>query len=129
MSRIASLAALIAVSLTALLAAQTEDGDRLRIRVVPRYTSAPGALRVIAIVERDDRNRRLTVEVDSPGAYRSSERPLEGDHASRRHALTFTNLPVGTYEIRVRLMGVDTDLTAVRTFSVFAEDGRSSSVR
>jgi hypothetical protein len=107
---------------TALLAAapaQSQEGDRLRVRVVPRYTTPkPGNMRVIAWVEPDARNRRITVEIDSPTVFRSSERQLHGEDDARRHAVVFTGLPEGQYEVRVRLRGVNTDITLTRPFMV-----------
>ena len=119
-------AALVLTAPAPTIAQSTGDAadQRLRVRVVPRYAPAPGSLRVTSWVQPDDRNRRLIVELDSPALYRSSELPLDGDQAARRHALTFTHLPRGQYEIRIRVLGIDTDIRAVRSFSVTSDAAR-----
>ncbi|MBI4486461.1 MAG: hypothetical protein HY655_10660 [Acidobacteria bacterium] len=113
--------AILAAMLVAPLPTPAVAGERLEVRIVPHFTSAPGSLRVTVSVEPDDRNRRLTVEVDSPALYRSSERPLNGDRAARTYAITFTHLPPGNYEIRVHLTGTGKELIAVRDFFVTSD--------
>jgi hypothetical protein len=118
MARATFLAALLA-TLNVASSAPAQERERLRVRVVPQFTTpAPGNMRVIAWVEPDARNRRLIVELDSIRLFRSTERPLDGEHAARRHAVVFTHLPAGNYEIRIRLTGIDSDVEAVRTFQV-----------
>lgn len=70
-TRLAALALSVAVmALNAPLSLTA--GDRLGIRVVPQqFTPAPGNLRVIAAVQPDERNRSLSVEIDSIAYYRS----------------------------------------------------------
>jgi hypothetical protein len=118
---------LAALTLLAVLAgtALGESAERLAVRVVPRFAApSPGAMRVTAVVERDARNRRLVIEVESARLYRSSERPLHGAKEPRRHAFTFSHLPPGQYEIRVHLLGTDGEQTEVRLFSVRSEDSQ-----
>jgi hypothetical protein len=117
----AAIAAATLLTAPAWAAAQSSEPSlRLRARVVPRYAPAPGAMRVIAMVERDEDNRRLVVEIDSRNFYRSSERSLN-DRSARRHAVTFTHLPAGEYEVRVRLIGTDVNTTEVLAFYVTSD--------
>jgi hypothetical protein len=129
MRRIYRAAATIAAAalLTAASATATQSSDpppRLRVRVVPRYAPEPGNMRVIALIERDEHNRRLVVEIDSRNFYRASERSLNGDRSARRHAVTFTHLPAGEYEVRVRLIGTDINTTEVLAFYVTSAGSR-----
>ena len=77
--------------------------DRLRIDVYPRFTAAPAAVRVRAVVPPDDHNRSLQFVADAGGYYRSSLISLEGASAAAVTELTLKNLPAGEYAVTVIL--------------------------
>lgn len=80
-------------------------GERVTIRVSPAVAFAPANLVVRASIEADVQNRSIQIIAESPDFYRSSEVQLEGDKAPRTSMIEFRNLPTGTYDVRVLLMG------------------------
>jgi len=80
-------------------------GERVSIRVSPAVAFAPANLVVRASIEADEQNRSMEIVAESQDFYRSSEVQLEGDKAPRTSRIEFRNLPPGTYEVRVTLMG------------------------
>jgi hypothetical protein len=89
-----------------LLAQPSGSGDALSIRIIPGLTAtAPGAVAVIATIPSHEDNRALRVVAESSEFYRSSQVELNGERAPRTSQFTFTNLPVGEYEITVILGG------------------------
>jgi len=82
-------------------------GDKITIKASPEISFAPAHLVVRASVEADPANRALEVVLDSEDYYRSSMVDLDGEHAPRTSILEFRGVPSGTYEISVRLLGVD----------------------
>ena len=87
-------------------------GNRLRIDVVPRFSSAPGAFRVRAIVTREENNRSLEIVADSGDYYRSSTLQLDGAHAATVTEMFFRNLPSGSYQVTVTLVDADGNRTS-----------------
>ena len=83
-----------------LVAAAPLAGDgSARIRASPRMAGSPATVSVTVTVERRERNRALTVTIDSGDYYRSSELPLEGDKAPRSHSIRYVGLPANEYQI------------------------------
>lgn len=101
---------------------QSAAGNRLGLRVQPQFTPAPGNLRIIAAIQPDERNHSLIVEIESIAYYRRSEVPLDGAHAARIQSVTYTELPVGSYEVRVHLYAVDDEILEVREFEVTTDE-------
>ena len=79
-------------------------GARLAVQA-PGLMLAPGHLVVQTVVEPDASNRGIQVIAESPDWYRSSEVQLNGDTAPRKNTFEFKELPSGTYEIHVTLIG------------------------
>lgn len=103
--RLAVLVALTLGTLGSATGGATEN--RLRIDVVPRLSSAPGAFRVRAIVTREENNRSLEVVADSGDYYRSSTIQLDGAHAATVTEMFLRNLPSGSYQVTVTLIDAD----------------------
>ena len=80
-------------------------GERVSLRVSPAVAFAPANLVVRASVEADEANRSLQIVAESQDFYRSSEVQLEGDKAPRTNMVEFRNVPPGSYEVRVTVMG------------------------
>src|SRR5438105_832845 len=55
----------------------------LTVRVSPTVSFAPATVFIRASVEADADNRAIAVSAESNDFYRSSEVPLDGDHAPR----------------------------------------------
>jgi hypothetical protein len=85
---------------------------RLRIDVMPRFSSAPGAFRVRAIVAPEQKNRSLEVVADSPNYYRSSTIALDGANAAAVTEMFLHNLPAGSYQVTVTLTDADGQRTS-----------------
>src|SRR4249919_3751371 len=89
-----------------LLAVPAVDGrELLRMRVTPTMVTAPGFLTVRVNVESAAENRSLQVVAEAPDFYRSSEIPLDGEHASPLAVFEFRDLPTGLYEVTGTLVG------------------------
>jgi hypothetical protein len=88
----------------------------------PTIMLAPGHLVVQTVVEPDSANRAIQVMAESPDWYRSSEVQLDGGTAPRKNTFEFKDLPSGTYEIHVTLLGSDGQQRAlvVRKLEVIA---------
>jgi len=82
-----------------------DGAERLRLRVSPAMTVAPGFLTVQASVEVDAENRLLQVVAESPDFYRSSQIQLDGANAPRLKVIEFRNLPTGLYQVTGTLIG------------------------
>ena len=65
------------------LSPATRAGERLTMRVAPSVAIAPADLIVRTIIEANADNRSIEIIAESPDFYRSSEQPIDGDHASR----------------------------------------------
>ena len=74
--------------------------ESISIAVRPAVMVARGTAQLKVLVERDDRNRVLTWEVDGPKFYRSSRMALEGASAPRSWFFFVHDLPEGEYDIR-----------------------------
>ena len=103
--RLAALVALTVGTIGAATGGATEK--RLRIDVTPRFSMAPGAFRVRAVVTPEPKNRSLEVVADSSNYYRSSTIALNGANAAAITELFLENLPGGTYQVTVTLTDAD----------------------
>src|SRR5207253_1406924 len=81
-------------------AAPIGAGDRIAIRVSPSVAFAPANLIVRTTVETNRQNRMLEVVAESEDFYRSSEMPLDGEHAPHTAIVEFRSMPGGTYRVR-----------------------------
>jgi hypothetical protein len=71
--------------------------------VTPTVAVEPANVQVSAFVEENDANRSIEVIAESPGFYRSSERPLFGKRSPRITTIVLRDVPGGYLEIRVAL--------------------------
>jgi hypothetical protein len=95
--------------------------EAVSIAVRPAVTIARGTAQLKILVERNDRNRLLTWEVDGPTYYRSSRMELEGSSAPRSWFFFVKDLPEGEYDIRVTLQRNDeSQAVAVSSIKVLA---------
>jgi hypothetical protein len=83
-----------------LVAAPIGAGDRIVIRVSPSVAFAPANLIVRTTVETNRANRMLEVIAESEDFYRSSEMPLDGEHAPHTTLFEFRSMPGGVYRVR-----------------------------
>ena len=106
----------ILCSLAAVVALGAAGGDaapnRLSIDVYPRFTAAPAAVRVRAMVPPDDHNRSLQFVADAGGYYRSSFVALDGANAAAITEMLLKNLPAGRYSVTVILTDAEGHETA-----------------
>ena len=82
---------------------QEPETPPLTIKVRPELATSPGSVRLTAMVDPHENNRRLTLSADSGTYYRSSTVQLDGEAAPREHAMLFTHLPAGKYTLEARL--------------------------
>ena len=87
-----------------LVAAPTSGNQSLTLNVTPAKSFAPALVRIRTRVEPNADNRRLSVAVDGPSMYRSSEIALDGAGAPRMVELSVAGLPGGEYEISAVLI-------------------------
>jgi hypothetical protein len=88
--------------LSALLALTTmsASGDeQLKIAVSPAQSFAPSNLNIRARVVPNAENRAIEVVAESDEFYRSSQIPLEGEHAPATILFEFRSLPGGEYQV------------------------------
>lgn len=85
------------------LAAVAARQAALRASVFPRIGRAPALIKIDALVEPGERNRRLEIIIDSEGYYRSSTIELDGADAPRLHHVEFRGVPAGTHDVLVTL--------------------------
>ena len=84
---------------------------QVTIAVRPAVTVARGNAQLKILVERNDRNRLLTWEIDGPNSYRSSRMELEGVNAPRSWFFLVRDLPEGEYDIRATVDRSDNSQT------------------
>jgi hypothetical protein len=101
----AKLALLILAALALPATSPLDAGERLSVRVAPAIAFAPATVVVDAVAERDPANRVLQIQVESDDYYRSSRVQLDGDQAPRTTTIRYDNIPGGTYDVRVTLLG------------------------
>jgi hypothetical protein len=86
----------------------------LTMKVVPYVAVAPATVWIRADVAPDAANRLLDVVAESPGYYRSSQMPLNGNGAPRVTTIEFHDLPAGEYWCSVTLTTANGHLTVVK---------------
>ena len=96
---------LMLVTIAALTAIPASGSEPLRLAVSPIQSFAPSNLNIRARVVPNAENRALTIVAESEDFYRSSEIPLEGDHAPATITFEFRGVPSGEYVV----FGVLTD--------------------
>ena len=95
------------VGVMLLAASPLGAGERLAVRVSPTVCFSPANLIVRSTVEADAGNRTLEIAAASDNFYRSSQIQLDGDKAPRVTQMFFRDLPSGSYEVTVDLVGAD----------------------
>jgi hypothetical protein len=98
-------------------------GGALSMRVSPLVAIAPSDLWVRVHVEADKANRALEIIAESPDFYRSSEIPLDGEHAALTSVCEFRSLPAGLYAITAILKGQGGRALATSESSVLLAGG------
>jgi hypothetical protein len=96
---------ILALTLLSLTVSSAGAGERVAVRVSPRMAFAPVDLHVRATIEAHPDNRVMEIVAESDSFYRSSEIPLEGEHAARTTFIRFPGLPGGNYVVRVVIRG------------------------
>ncbi|HVZ22663.1 MAG TPA: hypothetical protein VG871_16430 [Vicinamibacterales bacterium] len=101
-------------------------GQSLAMRVSPSFSYAPATLIVQLSIEPDAGNRVVRVVAESADFYRSSDLPLDGDHAARTSVVSYVGLPAGDYEVRSMLFSVSGRVraTAVQNMTVMGDGGQ-----
>jgi hypothetical protein len=90
------------------------DGNQaLTVRVTPTMAREPASVKVLAVIEADDRNRSLEVIVRSSDYFRSSQFQLDGHDTQRVWEIEFRNVPQGNYEVTGILTGTEGRRAAV----------------
>jgi hypothetical protein len=82
-----------------------DGGQPLTVRVSPAIAAEPAVLKVVAVVEADDRNRALEITAESDGYLRSSQIQLEGHDTRRVWDFEFRDVPRGDYQVTAILTG------------------------
>ena len=77
------------------------------LRVTPRLATEPATLMIRATVEPHADNRGLQVRVESDGYSRSSFVQLDGLDAPRTTTMRYPEIPGGTYDVRMTVLGPD----------------------
>ena len=97
------------------LSPATRAGERLTMRVSPSVAIAPADLIVRTNIEANADNRSIEIIAESTEFYRSSEQPINGDHAPRTTQFEFRGLPGGQYMVTAVLKGAnDSQLARTR---------------
>jgi hypothetical protein len=100
------LRAKLVVVVVALLGWITADASAgLKMRVSPTVSVAPTDVFIYVFVERRPDNRLLRVLMDSDEFSRSSDVQLEGEKSSRLTIVRYRQLPAGSYDVEVALIG------------------------
>jgi hypothetical protein len=92
----------VPLMLSAMLALTTmsASGDeQLKIAVSPAQSFAPSNLNIRARVVPNAENRAIEVVAESGDFYRSSQIPLEGEHAPATVMFEFRSVPGGEYQV------------------------------
>jgi hypothetical protein len=88
------------MALILLLAAQPLPAapDPVRLAVYPRFSNAPGTIRVTLIIERNKDNRQACIDIEGDTGYsRSSCWEHYGDGARYQTVIYYPDLPAGRY--------------------------------
>ena len=82
-----------------------DAGEPLTVRVSPAVAAEPAVLKVVAVVELDDRNRFLEITAQSDNYLRRSQIQIEGQDAPRVWDVEFRDVPRGQYQVTATLTG------------------------
>lgn len=106
----------IAIVLCACLAgaaARLDGSQALAVRVTPTMAREPASVKVLAVIEADDRNRSLEIIARSSDYFRSSLIQLDGHDTQRVWEIEFRDVPQGNYEVTGILTGTEGRRAAV----------------
>lgn len=112
------------MSLAAVVAALLLLPAPVSVRTSPPRGFAPLDVRVIATVERDALNRRVTITIDGEHYFQAFDVTLEGESAPRTIEYTYRHaLPAGTYRVSAEVTRADRKppLFASYELTVFGE--------
>jgi len=87
--------------------------EPLSLKVTPRVTMAGGGVITTVRVLRSPENRVLSISVDGPAYYSSTDVQLDGDQAAQIHSFRWISLPPGQYVVQVLVEGSDRRLLQV----------------
>jgi len=88
------------------------QGDQmLSLEARPTFCMEPCEVRITVGVDRNEANRELLIEADSPDFYRSSAVQLDGETAPSVYTLVWKSLPAGRYQLRAMLRRASGDVT------------------
>src|SRR5687768_10354804 len=73
--------------------------NAVSVSVTPQKAFAPVSVQAFVRVARHPAIRLLRVTLDSGSFYRSSDLPLEGDHAPTSHWVRWPSVPPGHYVV------------------------------
>jgi hypothetical protein len=79
----------------------------LAMTVSPAMSLAPATVDIGLHLIANRENHLLVVEADSGDFFRSSEIPVDGDHAPTMMNVRFRDLPEGEYQVVASLFGND----------------------
>jgi hypothetical protein len=96
---------LVAAAVVTLAPVSGHADAAIALQVSPRVASEPATLMIRATVERHADNRGLDVRVLSSGYCRSSFVQLDGLDAPRTTTITYLEIPGGTYEVQMTVLG------------------------
>ena len=96
----------IAIALGPLFCAAADD-PALTITVRERIALAPSSVHAKIVIERDARNRALTITIDGDRFFQSGERQVDGDQSQRVWDLWWHEVPCGDYDVRAELTRVE----------------------
>lgn len=95
---------ILALLLACVSIGATPNPPAIQLTVSPRIGNAPGSIHAKVIIERDARNRALTIVVDGEHYAQGSTKDVDGDQAQRVWDLWWHDLPCGTYLVAVELL-------------------------
>src|SRR5687768_6364512 len=87
--------------------AQNANTRPIELRLTSKFALSPATMRSLVRVAPHEDNRKLRVEIDSPGYFRASEIDLDGLHAPPNHYFAWSELPAGSYSIIVTVLGAN----------------------
>ena len=79
----------------------------VKLRVTPTVASAPATVRIYVSVTQNEENRMLRVVANSEEYSRVSEMSMEGQNSPKVSTFEYRELPPGSYDVRVYLIGRD----------------------
>jgi hypothetical protein len=78
-----------------------DSNEPLSLRITPRVTMAGGGVITAVRVMRSPENRVLSISVDGPGYYSSTDVQLDCEQAAQMHSFRWVALPPGQYVVQV----------------------------